>query len=181
MEEEKLMYELSPKFNFVYELFMPTGRKIKNSLVSSIIFTVLTILICSNIFGGIASYQSIIAPLKIVSIVATIFSYAFLVVTTLLKIYQYKYITYKFYENHMVYEDTFLNQHKKNISYDNVKEVEIRRTIWDRILNFGVVIIHTNAENGRANGVVVYGIKNPDEKYKKIDEIIHRKDVDGTN
>ena len=41
------------------------------------------------------------------------------------QIMQYKYITYSFYNDHMIYKDDFLNQHKKNILYSNVKEVEI--------------------------------------------------------
>lgn len=171
--EEKLLYELSPKFNFIYELFMPTGRKIKMNLIVSLMFTILTILLYLNIFTGASTFGNTTNTLKIVSLFFTIIAYIIFAVSIILKIMQYKCINYKFYEKHMIYEDTFLNQHKKNIEYSNVKEVEIRRTIWDRILNFGVVIIHTNAENGRANGIVVYGLKNPEEKYKKIDEIIH--------
>lgn len=173
--EEKLLYKLSPKFNFVYELAMPTGRKIKTFFVVGILFTILTILLYFNSFGGIQTLGNGIPALKVISLFFTIFSYILLVSSIILKITQYKYISYKFYEKHMIYEDNFLNQHRKNISYDNVKEVELRRTIWDRIFNFGVVIIHTNAENGRANGVVVYGLKNPEESYRKIDEIIHGK------
>ncbi len=171
--EEKLLYELSPNFNFVYELFMPTGRKIKINLIVSVMFTILTILLYLNIFTAASTFENTINILKIVSLFFTIGAYIILAVSIVLKIMQYKYINYKFYEKHMVYEDTFLNQHRKNVEYSNVKEVEIRRTIWDRMLNFGVIIIHTNAENGRANGIVVYGLKNPEDEYKKIDKIIH--------
>ena len=31
MEENEEVLKISPKFSFAYELFMPTGRKIKNS------------------------------------------------------------------------------------------------------------------------------------------------------
>lgn len=73
----------------------------------------------------------------------------------------------------MVYEDDFLNQRVKNIDYSNIKELEIRRTVLDRILGFGVIIIYTNAENKRNNGMVIYGIKNPDEMYTKINKIVN--------
>ena len=87
---------------------------------------------------------------------------------------QYEHISYKFYETYMVYEDDFLNQHKKNILYSNVKEVEIRRTVWDRILGMGVIVIYTNAENKRNNGLVVYALNNPKEDYEFIDKLINR-------
>ena len=46
-------------------------------------------------------------------------------------------------------------------------------TVLDRILGFGVIIIYTNAENKRNNGMVIYGIKNPDEMYTKINKIVN--------
>ena len=87
---------------------------------------------------------------------------------------QYDHISYKFYESYMVYEDDFLNQHKKNILYSNVKEVEIRRTIWDRILGMGVIVIYTNAENKRNNGLVVYALDNPKEDYEFVDKLVNK-------
>ena len=35
----------------------------------------------------------------------------------------------------MVYENDFLSQTKKTIEYSNIREVEIRRTVTDRIMN----------------------------------------------
>ena len=58
--------------------------------------------------------------------------------------------------------------------YSNIKEVEIRRTIWDRILGMGVVVIYTNAENRRNNGLVVYALDNPKEDYEFIDKIVNK-------
>ena len=86
---------------------------------------------------------------------------------------QYKHIEYKFYENIMIYEDDFLNQHRKTIEYKNIKEIEIRRTIWDRLFNYGVIIIHTNAENFSRNGIIIYGLNNPKYHYDIIYNIIH--------
>ena len=75
----------------------------------------------------------------------------------------------------MIYEDDFLNQHRKNIEYKNIKEVEIRRTIWDRMLNFGIMVIYTNADNDRNNGLVIYSVKDPKAHYNVIDGLIHKK------
>jgi hypothetical protein len=68
------------------------------------------------------------------------------------------------------------NLHKKyTLRYDNIKEIEIRRTVWDRMNGYGIIIIYSNAEKSVDNGLILYAAKDPDETYAKIDEIIHRK------
>lgn len=172
MEENEEVLKISPKFSFAYELFMPTGRKIKNSLLIALLFTILTIMInTSNFFFNSLSVSDSIIKTGIV--VIDIFLYIILAVNVIMKVLQYKYITYTFYKEYLIYEDSFLNQHRKKIMYSNVKEVELRRTVWDRIFGFGIIIIHTNAENGRNNGLVVYGIKTPEDEYAIIDGLIH--------
>ena len=42
---EKLLYELTPKFNLLYEIFMPTGRKIKSTIVMILIILLLILLL----------------------------------------------------------------------------------------------------------------------------------------
>ena len=48
LENEKLLREIKPKFNFIYELFMPTGRKMKSALVMSFIAIIITIFVSMN-------------------------------------------------------------------------------------------------------------------------------------
>lgn len=91
----------------------------------------------------------------------------------LFQMLQYKYLSYTFYEDHMIYEDTFLNQHRKAIEYSNIKEVEIRRTVMDRVFGYGIIIIYTNAENAN-NGLVIYSIQDPQECYDRIQEILRK-------
>ena len=186
MEEkniENAKIVISPKFNFIYELFMPTGIKIKTSFFMIIMFSILTIFV--------VNYVSLldITNLKIFnditfSTILIVFSYCMLGISIIKFIFhivfqmmQYKYISYSFYDNHMTYKDDFLNQHRKNILYENIKEVEIRRTIWDRILKFGIIVVYTSAENEKSNGLVIYGVKNPDKFYDEIDILIHAKKV----
>ena len=40
--------KIKPKFNIIYELFMPTGRKMKSALVMSIIAIIITIFVSMN-------------------------------------------------------------------------------------------------------------------------------------
>lgn len=180
LENEKLLKEIKPKFNFIYELLMPTGRKIKSALIMIIISIIITIIISLNKSSLLDFSYNIIRNISLMDILFIIcyFMIAFSVIKLLVHItfqkMQYDHISYKFYETYMVYEDDFLNQHKKNILYSNIKEVEIRRTIWDRMIGFGVIVVYTNAENKRNNGLVIYALKNPKEYYEFIDKLINK-------
>ena len=180
LENEKLLREIKPKFNFIYELFMPTGRKMKSAIIMSFIAIIITIFVSLNKTSLLNFSTNIIGSISALDILMFFcyFMIAFSIIKFLVHLtfqkMQYDHISYKFYETYMVYEDDFLNQHKKNILYSNVKEVEIRRTIWDRLLGMGIVVIYTNAENKRNNGLVVYGLDNPKEDYEFIDKLINR-------
>jgi len=180
LENEKLLREIKPKFNFIYELFMPTGRKMKSALVMCVIAIVIRVFVSLNKASMLDFPNAVIGKFSMIDVLMffcwcmIIFSIIKFIVHFVFQKMQYEHISYKFYETYMVYEDDFLNQHKKNILYGNVKEVEIRRTIWDRILGMGVVVIYTNAENKRNNGLVVYALDNPKEDYEYIDKLINR-------
>lgn len=175
------IFVITPKFNFIYELFMPTGVKIKNSLFMVILFLFVVIIFSNfSFYLNIDNFkitENLTLEMLLFIIVYFIFGVSILkfIFHMVFQIMQYKYITYSFYKDHMIYKDDFLNQHKKNILYSNIKEVEIRRSIWDRILNFGIIVIYTNAENDASNGLVIYGLKDPNVYYEKIDDLIHNK------
>lgn len=185
-KNQEVIYKVSPHFSFIYELFMPTGRKIKNTIIILVIMCIASILIINNIenmnIGDFVLFAdlSVLKLLAIICIIVDIFLVLKLIFHIVFQTIQYKYINYYFYENYMVYEDDFLNQHRKNIEYSNIKEVEIRRTIIDRILGYGVIVIYTNAENKINNGLVIYALKNPRESYDIIDEIIHKGKLEKT-
>lgn len=173
------LYIIKPKFNFIYELFMPTGRKIKNTLTVLILMSIFTI--GTYLVGGdievlnfkVNDNLSVLTIMEYICLIGLALSALKITFHILIQTLQYNHISYKFYDKYMVYEDDFLNQHKKVIQYANIKEVEIRRTIWDRLIGFGVIVIYTNAENEFNNGLVIYSIRNPREKYDQIDKIIH--------
>lgn len=177
MNEVKLVVQ--PKFNFIYEMGMPTGRKIRTSLIACLIFIISSILLfvgndtLENVNNINLGNFSIIGIVKFLAIFAVIFTFCRAIICTVVQYLSYKHTKYSFFEKYMIYEDDFLNQHKKNIQYENVKEVEIRRTIWDRILGFGIIVIYTSAENNRKNGLVIYGIRDVKEVYDQIQELIH--------
>lgn len=178
-DNREIKYQINPKFNFLYEMGMPTGKKIRTSIFVLILFIVLTILVAlkagSLTFANYEIFNNIKIDklLLILCIIADVVTAIKLVATIVFQKLQYNHVTYTFYDDMMVYEDDFLNQHRKNIEYKNIKEVEIRRTIWDRILDYGVMVIYTNADNDRNNGLVIYSVKAPKAHYNVIDKLIH--------
>ena len=178
-ENREIKYKIMPKFNLIYELGMPTGRKIRTAIFFIIIFLIATIAVfvkAGNLtFANYEIFKNIKVEklLLILCIVADVVTVIRLVGTIIFQKIQYDHVTYTFYDHMMVYEDDFLNQHRKNIEYKNIKEVEIRRTIWDRLLNYGVIIVYTNADNDRNNGLVIYSIRDPKSHYNIIDKLIH--------
>lgn len=179
MEGKEIKYEIKPKFNLLYEMGMPTGRKIRNAIFILVLFLIVTIITAAKAntltFANYEIFSNIKVDkiLLILCLIADIITAIKLVVNIVFQNLQYKHISYTFYDDMMVYEDDFLNQHRKNIEYKNIKEVEIRRTIWDRLLNYGIMVIYTNADNDRSNGLVVYSIKDPKAHYNIIDNLIH--------
>ena len=178
-DNREVKYQITPKFNFLYEMGMPTGKKIRTAIFVLILFIVLTILVAlkagSLTFANYEIFNNIKIDkfLLILCIIADVVTAIKLVATIVFQKLQYNHVTYTFYDDMMVYEDDFLNQHRKNIKYKNIKEVEIRRTIWDRILDYGVMVIYTNADNDRNNGLVIYSVKDPKAHYNVIDKLIH--------
>lgn len=175
---EEILYQVKPRFNLVYEMFMPTGRKIKKSFLVTILMIIIEILLSlSTNYLDVLNVQILqnYTLLSILKLIVLLFSLVFaikFIANVVIQKMQYNSISYTFFKDYMVYEDKFLNQRKKTIDYLNVKEIEIRRTVLDRILGFGIVIIFTSAENRKNNGMVIYGLKNPKEVYEKVSGVI---------
>lgn len=188
-DNREVKYQITPKFNLLYEIGMPTGKKIRTSIFVLIVFIVLTIVVTlkagSLTFASYELFDNIKIDkfLLILCIIADVVTVIKLVGTIVFQKLQYNHVTYTFYDDMMIYEDDFLNQHRKNIEYKNIKEVEIRRTVWDRLLDYGVMVIYTNADNDRNNGLVIYSVKDPKSHYNVIDNLIHslNKDVRNDN
>lgn len=182
MEDKgEVLYELGPKFNFFYELTMPTGRKLKSALTAVVVSLVLFVILflCKGYVTEIGNetINSIYNVGNIVCIIAIVLTVIMLISRISMQILEYKGISYKFYKNCMVYENDFLSQTKKTIEYSNIREVEIRRTVTDRVMNYGVIIIYTNADRARGSATILYGIKNTEEHYNNIESLIHNGNV----
>lgn len=178
MEEKgEVLYELKPKFDFFYEILMPTGKKMKSALLSVVITVVIKIILslAKNSVLGMNNemFSTIYNVCNIVTIIAIIFSILIFIARIVIQVLEYKGMSYKFYKNCMIFENNFLSQTRKTIEYTDIKEVEIRRTIMDRIMNYGVIILYTSAEKVFGNATILYAIKNTQEHYNNIESLIH--------
>ena len=183
MEDKgEVLYELKPTFNFLYELVMPTGRKIRSALMSiilAIVIKVILIFLKSYILGfNNELINSIYNVCDILMILVIILTMIFFAARIIFQILEYRGMSYKFYEDCMTSENTFLNQTRKTIDYINIREVEIRRSIIDRIMGFGIIIVYTNAEKAYGSATVIYAIKDTQRHYNEIEKIIYKgKDI----
>ena len=174
----EVIYEFKPKYNLLYELLMPTGKKVRKFIVA--ILLCIIIYICINTFAyglftnEIVGSFDIAVILSILFIILGVLSLIALIIQTIFYHFEYKNISYKFYEDHIEYEDKFLNQQLKNIKYKDIKEIEIRRSIWDRIMGYSVLIVYTNADNSRRNGLIIYSVRYIDKYYDKLNELIKK-------
>ena len=183
MEDKgEVLYELKPTFNFLYELVMPTGRKIRSALMSIILAIVIIVILIfskSYILGfNNELINSIYNVCDILMILVIILTMIFFAARIIFQILEYRGMSYKFYEDCMTSENTFLNQTRKTIDYINIREVEIRRSIIDRIMGFGIIIVYTNAEKAYGSATVIYAIKDTQRHYNEIEKIIYKgKDI----
>lgn len=173
----EVLYELSPKFDFLYELTMPTGKKMKSAIVGAIIAAIINIvlLVFKNdiISMNNTTYSLMYKACATICLIIMIFMILMAIARVILQSLEYKGIKYRFYKDCLVFENSFLNQTRKTIEYSNIKEIEIRKTIMDRILNYGVIIIYTNADKGFGSATILYAIKNTEEHYNNIESIVH--------
>ena len=182
MEDKgEVLYEIGPKFNFFYELTMPTGRKIKSSFTIMIITMILNVIFLIGkkyiVDMNNITILNVYNICSIVCLIVLMLTILLFISKIVMQILEYKGIKYKFYKNCMVYENDFLSQTKKTIEYSNIREVEIRRTVTDRIMNYGVIIIYTNADKAYGSATVIYGVKNTEEIYNNIESIIHNGNI----
>lgn len=177
MEEVKL--KLKPKYSFIYELLMPTGRNVNNAIISifimCIIYAFLSISKVENANGIFASLniEDIMIIVKTFAVILLIIAIMYFAIRLIFQIMEYNKISYTFFEDKVVFEDLFLNQNRKTLLYSNIKEIEIKRSIWDRLNRRGIIILSTNAEKKASKGMVIYSVKDVKKIYDDISNLIY--------
>jgi membrane protein YdbS with pleckstrin-like domain len=94
---------------------------------------------------------------------------------------------YRFFTDHLEFEEGFFSINKKVIKYRDVKEVTLRKGIFQRIYGLGTIYLATLATgsnqgfspfvalgfgNISASGISVRDIVNPDSMFEKIRQLV---------
>jgi membrane protein YdbS with pleckstrin-like domain len=96
---------------------------------------------------------------------------------------------YRFFEDRLEFEEGFFTINKKVIKYSNIKEITLRKGVFQRMYGLGTVYLATLATgstqnynffyalgfgNVSASGIAVRDIQSPDEAYEKIKTIVDK-------
>lgn len=80
--------------------------------------------------------------------------------------------------DHMEYYEGFWTVEQKSIDFRNVTEVYMRKGVFERNYGLGTVVLATpatSAAGGRGmSGISIHNIKNPDEVYQRVKDLIYR-------
>jgi membrane protein YdbS with pleckstrin-like domain len=113
--------------------------------------------------------------------------FGFPAVTYIGKKLNYSRTEYKFYDDRLEFEEGFFSINKKVIKYKDVKEVTLRKGIFQRAYALGTIYLATLATgsssytnvfsalgfgNVSASGVGVRDIRDPDQTYEKIKNMV---------
>ena len=89
---------------------------------------------------------------------------------------QYNDLQYDFYATKIEYKD------EKELKYKYIREVTLNKSIIERMFNMGTIRLFTNASSGMVNsknhkaagknGIYIHCVKDAQEQYKKIKEMI---------
>jgi len=96
---------------------------------------------------------------------------------------------YKFFEDRLEFEEGFFALHKKVILLKDVREVTLRRGVFQRMCGLGSIYLATLATgsstypnvfttlgfgNVASSGIVVRDIPNPDETYHRVRQLVEK-------
>lgn len=160
IDKNKLLFQVTPTFLWSKYFF--------DSIISLII---LLLVIGTSIIGAVYSTGFGGKVFSIVILVLFVIALIYIGVGYLKKV-QFEHLIYKFYPDRLEYEDGFLNKAKKRIKYSNVREINLRRTVTERIFKLGAIVISTSAEGGYS-GISISNLRDSEEIYEKIQEIIN--------
>ena len=108
-----------------------------------------------------------------------LFFFGIPIVTYISKKKNYEKTEYRFYNPKLEYYEGFFNVEEKTINYKNITEVYLRKGLFQRQYGLGTIVLSTPATGsssiGRArSGITLADIKNPDEAYRQIKELISK-------
>lgn len=152
MEKNKPRLVIKSEYNYLYEFLDRNG-------VTTFILLLLL-------------FVSIKANLILPYIVMVAIYVVFIVLSTIYNKLKYNANVYKFYDDKVIYTDSFINKESKRIKYSDIKEVRVNQMLLQVPFKLGTIVISTNSGKFFDNGILIFGVKNLNETYQKIEDII---------
>ena len=173
---EKEIKDEKPLF-IIKQVFIPVIK-----IISHIPFLIFITIWATGFLGFFGSkYIKEVVKLKIPGwsiflIIGIIFFVGTPLITILIQRKTYAKTKYIFYPGKMEYSEGFFTIEEKTISYERIAELYLRKNVLQKMYGLGTIVLSTPATGsirGRArSGIRLADIKNPDEVYKKIKNII---------
>ena len=166
--DSNIVYQLLPKFNFVYK-----------ALSTIYIF----ILLAFGIYVEMAynrNNETHYVNYKIYFIIMAIL-FIFMIIYYFLEKEQFKKIKYDFYSYKYIYTNDFCGKYIKEIKYKDIEDVFVKQNIIQKILNVGTIKMITKISrlvktkrgiNIVKDNVSINSIENAQKEYEKIIEIV---------
>lgn len=152
MENNKPKLVIKSEYNYLYEFLD------RNGITTLILFILLFMSIQTKL---ILPYLIMIAIYIVFLVIASIFNKK-----------KYNANEYKFYDDKIIYTDSFINRESKRIKYTDIKEIRINQTFLQIPFKLGTISISTNSGKFFDNGILIVGVKNVNEIYQKVENII---------
>lgn len=96
----------------------------------------------------------------------------FLILSTIYNKLKYNANVYKFYDDKIIYTDSFINRETKRIKYSDIKEVRVNQMFLQIPFKIGTIVISTNSGKFFDNGILIFGVKDLKETYQKIEDLM---------
>lgn len=151
VENGQIKLKIKPIFNIGYQIMI--------NLSWGFVALVLMIVNKNKEVYNSSTIPWILAIILIFMLIKMIFDYL-----------QYQATEYNFYNTKIEYKNGFLNKSEKTLKYKDIREVEKKEGILERIFKLGTIIIYTNASN-QNNGIRIHSLENIDEQFEKINQL----------
>ncbi len=152
MEKKEPKLVIKSEYNQLYEFLNRNG-------VTTLILVILLII---AIQANIISIYFVIIGMYLM----------FLVLSTIYNKLKYKANVYKFYDDKIIYTNSFINKETKRIKYEDIKELNFNQMFLQIPFRLGTIVIRTNAGGLFNRGILIFGVKNVTETYQKAEKII---------
>ena len=170
----EVLLEVRPTFKFSY-IVLP---KLLKELIVFIPFIIMAIYfisiiskMTSRVDNGSSMSLSEFMPIILIFLGIPLLRILFVLGKAFFDKKQYENYVYTFYNDRVVFRDSFLNVSEKELKYKNIREVTKRQSFIQRYFNIGNIALFSNAETGFVGGVFMINIENIDEVYDKVKEI----------